>query len=207
MSSRSCGAFAYTPARRRSAPSYSAINRRKISLHRSSGCAAVSIAFKQVVCLYPKTLRVVFGGVEPAGSRVNQFLEHRPKSLSKPCIVDVIRRLHSKSLPQDSRSVGGRRFEREESALRPQWDEPWASLCLVKDKAGASITRWKHLCARGKFVALGLCDAVLADLIQQRLVADLQQRGSLLAVPIGFVESFADGLSFGSVLGSASQRL
>jgi len=91
MSSRSCGAFAYTPARRRSAPSYSAINRRKISLHRSSGCAAVSIAFKQVVCLYPKTLRVVFGGVEPAGSRVNQSLEHRPKSLSKPCIVDVIR--------------------------------------------------------------------------------------------------------------------
>ena len=114
---------------------------------------------------------------------------------------------HAKPLPQDSRSFGGRRFEREESALRAQWDEPWGPLGLINDKVEASIRRWKHLRARGKFVALGLSDAVLPDLIQQRLVADLQQRGRLLAVPVGFVESLADGLSFGSVLGSTSQRL
>ena len=52
-------------------------------------------------------------------------------------------------------------------------------------------------------MALGLSDAVLPNLVQQRLIADFQQRSSLLAVPVGFIQSFADGLGFGSVFGSS----
>jgi hypothetical protein len=45
-------------------------------------------------------------------------------------------------------------------------------------------------------MALGLCNSVLADLIQQSLIADFQKRRRLFAVPVGFVQSFSDGFVF-----------
>src|SRR5437867_12373634 len=56
-------------------------------------------------------------------------------------------------------------------------------------------------------MALGLSDPVLANLVKQRLVADLQQRRSLLTVPVGFFQSFGNGFGFGLVFGGARQRL
>ena len=56
-------------------------------------------------------------------------------------------------------------------------------------------------------MALGLGNPVLANLIEQRLVTDLQQRRRLLAIPIGFVERLADRFSLGSIFGGAGQRL
>ncbi len=54
------------------------------------------------------------------------------------------------------------------------------------------------LCAR---------DAVLADLVQQSFVADLQQRRRLLAIPVGLIESFGDGFGFGPIFCVTRQRL
>ena len=55
-------------------------------------------------------------------------------------------------------------------------------------------------------VALGLRDAVLPNLVKQRLVADLQQRGRLFAVPVGFIKCFGNGFGLGAILGAAGQR-
>jgi hypothetical protein len=54
-------------------------------------------------------------------------------------------------------------------------------------------------------VASGLSDPVLANLVQQRFVADFQQRGRLFAVPVGFVEGPADGFGLGAILGGSRQ--
>src|SRR5208282_2846287 len=56
---------------------------------------------------------------------------------------------------------------------------------------------------RQLMMALGLGNPILPDLIQQRLVADLQQRRGLLAIPVGLLQRMRDGLRFGFVLGSA----
>ncbi len=56
-------------------------------------------------------------------------------------------------------------------------------------------------------VALALGDAVLANLVQQCLVADLQQGSCLLSIPVGFLECLRDGLSLGFIFGTAGQRL
>src|ERR1700732_966127 len=56
-------------------------------------------------------------------------------------------------------------------------------------------------------VALGLGDSVLSNLIEQCLVADLQYRRRLLAVPIRLFQRAGDGLGFCAVFGIACQRL
>ena len=55
-------------------------------------------------------------------------------------------------------------------------------------------------------VALGFGNAILPDLVEQGLVADLENRGCLLAVPVGLLESLSDGLRFGFIFGGAGQR-
>jgi hypothetical protein len=52
-------------------------------------------------------------------------------------------------------------------------------------------------------VAFGSGNPVLANLVQQRLVGDLQQRSRLFAVPVGFDERPADGFGLGSILGGS----
>ena len=56
-------------------------------------------------------------------------------------------------------------------------------------------------------VAFGFRDSVLPDFVEQRFVADLQQRGRLLAVPVGLFESLCDGLGFGFILSVAGQAI
>ncbi len=56
-------------------------------------------------------------------------------------------------------------------------------------------------------VTLRLGNSVLANLVEQGLVADLENGCRLLAIPVGLFESFGDGLRFGFVLGRASQGL
>ena len=51
-----------------------------------------------------------------------------------------------------------------------------------------------------------LRNAVLADFVEQRLVADLEQRGRLLAVPVGFIKRFGDGFGLSFILRAASNR-
>ncbi len=51
-----------------------------------------------------------------------------------------------------------------------------------------------------------LRDAVLPDLIQQRLIADLQQCRGLLAIPIRFLQSSRNRFRLGSILGIAGKR-
>jgi len=56
-------------------------------------------------------------------------------------------------------------------------------------------------------MAAGLGDAVLPDFVEQGLVADLQQRSRLLAVPIGLFESLCDCGSFGFIFRAAREGL
>ena len=51
--------------------------------------------------------------------------------------------------------------------------------------------------------AAALRDAVLTDLIEQRFVADLQQRGRLLAIPVRLFQRAGDGFRLRSILGIA----
>ena len=60
--------------------------------------------------------------------------------------------------------------------------------------------------SRQLVVALGFGDSILPDLVEQSLVADLENRGCLLAIPVGLFESLGDGLRFGFILGGACQR-
>ena len=53
---------------------------------------------------------------------------------------------------------------------------------------------------RQAMVALGLSNTVLPDLVEKRLVADLEQCRGLLAVPIGLIECFGDCLGLGFIL-------
>ena len=55
-------------------------------------------------------------------------------------------------------------------------------------------------------VALGLCDSVLANFVQQRLVADLQDRRSLLAVPVCLLQSAHNCFRLGFIFGAAGNR-
>jgi hypothetical protein len=59
--------------------------------------------------------------------------------------------------------------------------------------------------SRQLVMTLRLRDAVLADLVQQGLVADFQQSRSLFPIPVGFVERLGDGFGFGPVFGGAGQ--
>ena len=54
---------------------------------------------------------------------------------------------------------------------------------------------------------LGFGDAVLPYLVEQSFVADLQDRCSLLAVPVRLLERLRDGYCFSFVFGCARQRL
>ena len=54
--------------------------------------------------------------------------------------------------------------------------------------------------------ALGLSDAVLADLVEQSFIADLENRCRLLTVPVRLLQSLGDGLGLGFIFGSARQR-
>ena len=47
--------------------------------------------------------------------------------------------------------------------------------------------------------------SVLADLIEQGFVTDLEQGRGLLAVPVGLVERLFDGFGFGFVFGAAGK--
>jgi hypothetical protein len=60
-----------------------------------------------------------------------------------------------------------------------------------------------NLGAGCQLVALGLRDAVLADFVEQGFVADLEQCGCLLAVPVGLVKRLPDRFRFGFILGAA----
>ena len=65
----------------------------------------------------------------------------------------------------------------------------WAHIGRLRVKAFANLVKvWGGLAsgARGQTVWLGLCNAILTDLVQQRLVADLQQGRRLFAIPVGF---------------------
>src|SRR5882724_2373677 len=73
----------------------------------------------------------------------------------------------------------------------------------MKSRAKATATSRDRLGPRGQLVALGLRDSVLADFVEQRFVTDLQQRRSLLAVPVSLIERMLDGFSFRFVLGAA----
>ena len=55
-------------------------------------------------------------------------------------------------------------------------------------------------------VSLRLGYSVLANFIEQGLVADLENGCRLLAIPVGLFESLGDRLCFGFILGRASQR-
>src|SRR4029077_187890 len=56
-------------------------------------------------------------------------------------------------------------------------------------------------------VAPGLSDSILANLVKQSLVADLQDGCSLLAVPVGLLECASDRQSLGLIFGRTTQRL
>ena len=65
----------------------------------------------------------------------------------------------------------------------------------------------KELRSRRQFVVpFGFGNPVLADLVQQGFVADLENRGRLFAVPVGLLQCLGDGLRFGFIFGGASQR-
>ena len=55
-------------------------------------------------------------------------------------------------------------------------------------------------------VPFGFGNAVLPDLIEQGFVTDLQDRGSLFAVPVGLFQSLGNGLRFGFIFGGTCQR-
>ena len=74
-------------------------------------------------------------------------------------------------------------------------------LVEVPVDAGESLRSRREL-----VVAFGFGDSVLADLVEQRFVADLENRGGLLAVPVGLFQSLGDGLRFGFIFGGAGQR-
>lgn len=64
------------------------------------------------------------------------------------------------------------------------------------------------LCAgRELVVAPRLGDTVLTDFVEQGLIADLEERGCLFAVPIGLFKSLRDCGSFGFVFRAARQGL
>src|SRR5215469_10258220 len=75
---------------------------------------------------------------------------------------------------------------------------PWANFFRGNSRLGAG---------RELVMAAGLGDSVLADFVEQRFVADLQNCGRLLAVLVGLLKRASDGLGFGFVLGRARQRL
>src|ERR1700757_1578182 len=56
-------------------------------------------------------------------------------------------------------------------------------------------------------MSASLGNPVLANLVEQRLVADLQQDGGLLTVPVSLLEGLRDGGGLGFVLGAARERL
>ena len=48
-------------------------------------------------------------------------------------------------------------------------------------------------------------DPILADFVQQSLVADLEDGCRLLAIPVGLLERLGDGLCLGFILGRTRQ--
>ena len=72
-----------------------------------------------------------------------------------------------------------------------------------------TLFRRLELRARRKFVvsAALLCDAVLANLIEQGFVADLEQRRCLLAVPIRFFERAGNCFGLGFVLSASAPEI
>jgi len=54
-------------------------------------------------------------------------------------------------------------------------------------------------------VAFVVGDSVLANFVEQGFVADLQDRGGLLAVPVCLFQSAHDGFGFGFVFGAAGE--
>ena len=78
-----------------------------------------------------------------------------------------------------------------------------ASTFLVRESAET----WKWLRARRKFVVGGggLRDAVLADLIEQGFVADLQHRGGLFSIPVRFLKSPRNRFRLRFILGGPRQ--
>src|SRR5579872_3164263 len=62
-------------------------------------------------------------------------------------------------------------------------------------------------CVGGHFVAQQFGYAVLLDLVQQRLIADLEPSGSLLAVPVGLLQGAGNGLGLCFVFGATRQGL
>src|SRR5215471_18645184 len=56
-------------------------------------------------------------------------------------------------------------------------------------------------------MALRLRDSVLPNLVKERLVADLQERSSLLAIPIRLFERAGNRFGFSFILGVAGKRL
>src|SRR5467141_743596 len=59
---------------------------------------------------------------------------------------------------------------------------------------------------RQPVVAAGFGDSVLTDLVEKRLVADFQQSGSLLAIPVGLLERLRDGRGFSFILRTTRER-
>src|SRR5580704_13267695 len=96
----------------------------------------------------------------------------------------------------------GKGFAREqESEERPL-------KCSYGDALSQDSPNTETLRARRQLVmALGLGNPILPDLIQQRLVADLQQRGGLLAIPVRLLQRVRDGPRLGFVFGGARHRL
>ena len=75
-----------------------------------------------------------------------------------------------------------------------------------KSRSRPGVKRWRELGSRGELVvAAGFGDAVLADLVQQSLVADFKEGSSLLAIPVGLFEGLGNGTRFRFVLGAARQ--
>ena len=54
-------------------------------------------------------------------------------------------------------------------------------------------------------VTLGLGNAILPNLVQQRFIADLQHGCRLLAIPVCLLQRLGDGLRFGFVFRRAGQ--
>ena len=116
---------------------------------------------------------------------------------------DNAQNAHSDDPLTKLRSVSLRRPSRDSITLFVGYLEAGLGTGTSGDSLLSTSARLGLRASRQFMMALSLGDPILPDLIKQSLIADLQQGGRLLAVPVRLFEGFIDSFSFGFILGVA----